>query len=84
MKVVYSSHAVERMFERMITPELVREVLVKPDGLIKQSRDKVIAYRSFGERNDNAIAVVALKSDVEDEDLYEVVTVMIEFSVAER
>lgn len=29
----------------MITPDLVEEVLGNPDGLIKQSKDKVVAYR---------------------------------------
>jgi len=77
MEVIYSTHGVERMFEHVIPPSKVEAVLRAPDGVIHQSRDKIIAFKRFDERNDNAIAVVA----VADTGVYEVITVMIEFEV---
>lgn len=79
MEIKYSPHAVDRMIQRQISPSDVEEVLKKPDGLIKQSQDKLIAYKKINTRTDNSLAVVA----VEREGNVEVVTVMTNFEVKE-
>ena len=76
MEIRYGSHAVERMFQRRISAEDVESVLANPDGLIRQSRDKVIAYKDIRGRRDNSVAVVALEGDA-----WEVITVMVNFEV---
>ncbi len=78
MNVKYSTHAVERMLQRKITPQQVERILVDPDGFIHQSRDKVIFYKVLKERSDNALAVVTV---LKEADSYEVITVMINFEV---
>ena len=65
------------MIERQISTTEVEELLGKPDGLIRQSQDKVIAYRELEGRKDNAIAVVAVEQDGN----FEVLTVMVNFEV---
>ncbi len=65
------------MIERQVSTTEVAELLVKPEGLIRQSKDKVIVYREFEGREDNPIAVVA----VEQGGNFEVVTVMVGFEV---
>ena len=77
MQIRYSPHAVDRMIERQISTTEVEELLGKPDGLIMQSQDKVIAYREFERRIDNAIAVVAVGQGGN----FEVVTVLVNFEV---
>ena len=67
------------MFERRISPQEVEGVLRDPDGVISQSMDKVIAYKHIDGRADNSIAVVA----VEGREVWEVVTVMVNFEVGE-
>ena len=64
------------MFQRRISAEDVESVLANPDGLIRQSRDKVIAYKDIRGRRDNSVAVVALEGDA-----WEVITVMVNFEV---
>ena len=77
MEIRYSPHAVDRMIQRQISTAEVEEILEKPDGLIKQSQDKIIVYRKIEARTDNSLAVVA----VEREGNFEVVTVMTNFEV---
>ncbi len=77
MEIRYSSHAVERMFQRRISAQEVESLLANPDGLIRQSRDKVIAHKKIGGRRDNSVAVVALQR----EGAWEVITVMVNFEV---
>ena len=77
METQYRSHAVERMIQRGISPREVDHVLSEPDGAIRQSRDKVIAYRHIEGRNDNSIAVVAVESGR----AWEVIAVMVNFEV---
>lgn len=79
MEVRYRSHAVERMIQRGIAPHEVEDILGNPDGVIRQSMDKVIAYKRVAGRNDNSIAVVA----VEENQAWEVITVMINFEMRE-
>ncbi|MBF0441548.1 MAG: DUF4258 domain-containing protein [Oligoflexales bacterium] len=78
MEIVFSEHAVSRMFELKITPGLIQEILSNPDGKIRQSKDKWIYYKQIRKRNDNSIAVVVVERD---ERRFEVITVMINFEV---
>ena len=78
MDVKYSSHAVERMIQRKITPQEVEAILTDPDGAIKQSNDKFIYYKKIKYRNDNLMAAITVqKSKVS----FEIITVMINFEV---
>ena len=77
MEIKYSPHAVDRMIQRQISTAEVENVLAKPDGLIKQSQDKIIVYKEISTRTDNSLAVVA----VERNGNFEVVTVMVNFEV---
>lgn len=78
MEVKYSAHAVERMIKRRVTTQEIEDLLTDPDGVIRQSRDKIIAYKRIPGRRDNLIAVVA----VEVEQSYEVVTVLVNFEAS--
>jgi hypothetical protein len=80
MEVTYTQHAVERMFQRKITPFMVEEILLRPDGKIKQSHDKWIFYKKFPKRKDNLVAAVAIEFKTAYQ--YEIVTVMINFEVS--
>lgn len=77
MDIRYSSHAVERMFQRRISAQEVESLLANPDGVVRQSRDKVIAHKNIEGRRDNSVAVVAL----EGKDAWDVITVMVNFEV---
>ena len=77
MEIKYSSHAVERMLQRRISPQEVEDILTEPDDVIRQSRDKFIAYEKIRGRRDNVLAAVA----VEDSRVWEVITVMVNFEV---
>lgn len=61
MEIKYSSHAVERMLQRRISPQEVEDILTEPDGMIRQSRDKFIAYEKIRGRRDNVLAAVAVE-----------------------
>jgi predicted phosphoribosyltransferase len=65
-----------REFVQLSTAE-VEDVFAKPDGLIKQSQDKIIVYKKIGTRADNSLAVVAVEQDGN----IEVITVMVNFEV---
>ena len=65
--------------QRGISPQEVEDVLRNPDGVIAQSRDKVIACKRLEGRSDNTIAVVA----VDDGRAWSVITVMTHFEVRE-
>lgn len=78
MEIKFTAHAVERMMQRQITPQDVEILLSDPDGLIRQSKDKVIAYKRVKGRSDNSLAVIAVDSGSGE---FEVVTVMTNFEV---
>lgn len=78
MNIKYSAHAVDRMLQRKITTTQIERILNDPDGMIHQSKDKIIFYKNLKERKDNALAVVTVLRGV---DTYEVITVMINFEV---
>ncbi len=78
MNIKYSAHAVDRMLQRKITTTQIERVLNDPDGIIHQSKDKIIFYKTLKERKDNALAVVTVLRNL---DAYEVITVMINFEV---
>lgn len=65
------------MLQRRISPQEVEDILTEPDGVIRQSRDKFIAYKKIRGRRDNLLAAVA----VEDGRVWEVITVMVNFEV---
>ena len=67
------------MLQRRISPQEVENILTEPDGVIRQSKDKFIAYKKIRGRRDNLLAAVA----VEDADVWEVITVMVNFEVRE-
>ena len=77
MEIKYSPHAVERMLQRRISTQEVEGILTEPDDVIRQSRDKFIAYEKIRGRRDNLLAAVA----VEDGRVWEVITVMVNFEV---
>lgn len=78
MDIKYSAHAVDRMLQRKITTTQIERILNDPDGMIHQSKDKIIFYKTLKERKDNAMAVVTVLRNL---DTYEVITVMINFEV---
>jgi hypothetical protein len=78
MYIKYSAHAVDRMLQRKITTKQIEIILNEPDGMIHQSKDKIIFYKNLKERKDNALAVVTVLREVDN---YEVITVMINFEV---
>ncbi len=78
MEIVYTEHAVERMRERNISPRHVRELMSKPKGKIKQSKDKWIFYKAFKNRRDNDLAAVIVEISG---NRFEVITVMVNFEV---
>lgn len=77
MNVVFRPHAVERMIERGLKPGDIEAVLNKPDGTIRQSRDKRVYYKALRGRKDNDVAVVALEGQTG----FEVITVLVNFEV---
>jgi len=66
------------MFQRKIAHNVIEQILTKPDGVIKQSRDKFIYYKKIKNRKDNMIAAVTL---VKLKTNYEIITVMVNFEV---
>lgn len=78
MNIKYSSHAVERMIQRNISPNEVEAILTDPDGTIKQSKDKFIYYKKIKYRNDNLLAAVTVQKN---KIFFEIITVMINFEV---
>ena len=78
MEIVLSEHAVTRMLERKITPEMVKAIVGSPTGKIQQSKDKWIFYKSFPARRDNNVAAVVVERVGVR---FEVITIMINFEV---
>jgi hypothetical protein len=66
------------MTERRLSPDQIIKILAAPDGFIPQSRDKNIFYKRIRGRDDNLIAVVAVKTP---DQRHEVLTVMVNFEV---
>jgi hypothetical protein len=79
MKLLFHPHAVERMQQRKLSVHEIIDVVVEPDGRIKQSFDKWILYKDLSHRKDNLIAAVVVEK--KDEKTYEVITVLINFEV---
>ena len=77
MQIRFSPHAVDRMAERKISASDVESILTKPDGVLRQSMDKLTLHKKLDARKDNSIAVVA----VERNNQFEVVTVIVNFEV---
>ena len=77
MRIRYSPHAVDCMIQRRISTTEVENLLINPDGLFRQSRDKVVTYKKIEGRKDNSLAVVAVEQDGD----FDVVTVLVNFEV---
>ncbi|MBG59284.1 MAG: hypothetical protein CME67_06375 [Halobacteriovoraceae bacterium] len=78
MNIKYSSHSVDRMLQRNISTKEVEIIISEPDGKIKQSQDKYIFYKKLKGRKDNLIAAVTV---TRSKNVFEVITVMINFEV---
>lgn len=78
VNIKYHSHAVDRMLQRNISTMEVELILVEPDGIIKQSKDKYIYFKKFKGRKDNLVAAVTL---IKNRNEFEIITVMIDFEV---
>ncbi len=78
MDIKYTTHAVERMIERKISPNDVFLILSEPDGKIQQSQDKWIYYKKIMYRKDSLIAAVIVERGNES---WEIITIMIHFEV---
>jgi len=76
MEITYTPHAVERMIQKQIAPSDVEILVAEPDGRIRQSHDKVIYYRNFKGRSDNALAAVVVQIR---HNYSQVITVMVNF-----
>ena len=77
MEIRYSPHAVDRMIQRRVSTTEVEDLLLKSDGLIRQSKDKIIVYKKMKGRTDNSLAVVAVARGRN----FDVVTVMVNFEM---
>jgi hypothetical protein len=78
MEIIYTPHAVERMMQRVISPQEIELLLGDPDGIIAQSKDKFIYFKKIRGRKDNVLAAVTVQKRI---NLYEVITVMVNFEV---
>ncbi len=78
MEIIFSEHAVVRMFERKITPDIVKDILENFDGRISQSKDKWIYFKKIRKRKDNSLAVVVVEVP---NNRFEIISVMIHFEV---
>jgi hypothetical protein len=76
MEIIYTAHAVERMMQRVVSPQEVELLLGDPDGIIAQSKDKFIYYKMIRGRKDNDLAAVVVQKR---NNLHEVITVMVNF-----
>jgi serine/threonine protein phosphatase PrpC len=65
------------MSGRDISTSEVEDILAKPDGTIRQSMDKLIAYKKLKGRKDNCVAIIAVEKNNE----FEIITVMVNFGV---
>lgn len=72
------SHALERILERKISLEEIKELLENPDNIIPQG-SKFIFCKYFQKRNDNKIAAVILEK--KEDGLWLVITVMVNFKI---
>ena len=66
------------MMQRVVSPQEVELLLGDPDGIIAQSKDKFIYYKMVRGRKDNVLAAVVVQKR---NNLYEVITVMVNFEV---
>lgn len=79
MPLKFHPHAVTRMWERKISVSEVEQIVLAPDGRIAQSKDKFISYKELSHRKDNLVAAVIVERFLED--VWEVVTVLVNFEV---
>ena len=78
---VFSPHATNRMMERGISVETIQHLIEEPDLVIAQG-PKWLFAKSLSTRHDNLIAAVLLERKAND--LWIVLTVMINFQVNEK
>lgn len=75
-KWVLTPHAVERVFDRKISMQELEQLLLNPDEIIEQG-PKYLFVKKFQSRKDNNIAAVIIEK--KGEDLWVVITVMVNF-----
>ncbi len=68
------------MLERKISVQEVEQIIAKPDGQIKQTKDKTIYYKKLSARKDNLLAAVVVEHFASF-GVIEVVTVLVNFEV---
>ena len=62
--------------QKAVSPQEVELLLGDPDGIIVQSKDKIIYYKKIRGRKDNVLAAVVVQKR---NNLSEVITVMVNF-----
>lgn len=50
MRIVYTHHAQQRMVQRKVSPEQVKETAESPDEVLSGESGEEIAVRQYGER----------------------------------
>ena len=68
----------DTMIQRVVSPQEVDHLLDDPEESIAQSKDKFIYYKMVRGRKDNVLAAVVVQKR---NNLYEVITVMVNFEV---
>jgi hypothetical protein len=75
-KWVLTPHAVERVLDRKISMQELEQLMLNPDEVIEQG-PKYLFVKRFQHRKDNNVAAVIIEKKAED--LWVVITVMINF-----
>ena len=88
--LIYSDHVLKKVIERRFTPKEIGEILTTPDGIIKQSQDRVEVYfikdralviKPFELSDSHDLLDRLLYKDIIDsEKVYLLITVMENFS----
>ncbi len=77
-KWALTPHAAKRIFERKISLEEMTLLIGEPEEVISQG-PKLILTKTFGSRRDNKVAAVVMEK--QGDDLWLVITVMVNFQV---
>jgi len=77
-KWALTPHAAQRVFERKISLQGLAALMNSPEEIISQG-SKVILTKTFSNRRDNKIAAVVVEK--QGDDLWLVITVMVNFQV---
>ncbi len=77
-KWALTPHAAKRVFERKISLEEMARLIQDPEDVISHG-PKLILTKTFGNRRDNKVAAVVMEK--QGDDLWLVITVMVNFQV---